>query len=129
LEPRLCCHRRFHTVGRLHLRPERRGFRLEFSVTLDETFPLDDGENAAVTFANDRRAALLLCEEFTRVGIVYTSLADTRPVTTPALLAVLVRNGRLGPDGAAEALDRIAAARSWDGDSYVERARRLLDGG
>jgi hypothetical protein len=60
---------------------------------------------------------------------VYTSLADTRPVTTPALLAVLVRNGRLGPDGAAEALDRIAAARSWDGDAYVERARRLLDGG
>jgi predicted nucleic acid-binding protein len=34
------------------------------SVTLDAEFPLDDGENAAVTLANECDAALLLCDEF-----------------------------------------------------------------
>src|SRR6056297_709352 len=31
------------------------------SVTLDGEFPLDDGENAAVTLANESDTALLLC--------------------------------------------------------------------
>ena len=33
------------------------------SVTLDAEFPLDDGENAAVTLAHDVGAALLLRDE------------------------------------------------------------------
>jgi predicted nucleic acid-binding protein len=98
-------------------------------VTLDEAFPLDDGENAAVTLANDLDAELLLCDEFTRIGLIHASLAAARLVTTPTLLAALVRNDRLTPDEAVAALDRVAAVRSWDGNAYVERARAMLTDG
>jgi predicted nucleic acid-binding protein len=95
-------------------------------VDLDDEFPLDDGENAAVTLANDRDAALLLCDEFTRLGLIHASLADTRLVTTPTLLSVFVRTDRLAPADARALLDEVAAARSWDDNSYVQRARSLL---
>ncbi len=58
-------------------------------------FPLDDGENAAVTLANEDDAAILLCDEFDRLGLVHASLADTRLVTTPTLFSVFVRQDRL----------------------------------
>ena len=61
------------------------------SVALDATFPLDEGESAAVTLANELDAALLLCDEFTQLSLIHASLADTRLVTTPTLLSVLVR--------------------------------------
>lgn len=96
-------------------------------VTLDAEFPLDDGENAAVTLANDDGAALFLCDEFNRIGLIHASLADTRLVTTPALLSVLVRTGELSGDDAATILDGISRARSWDANSYVRRARSLLE--
>ncbi|MFB6295914.1 MAG: hypothetical protein ABEH66_03615 [Halobacteriales archaeon] len=97
------------------------------SVTLDPGFPLDDGENAAVTLANDVDAELLLCDEFTRIGLVHASLSETRLATTPTLLAVLVRRGKLTRTEARRALDVIGTARSWEGNSYVERARDLLE--
>ncbi|WP_254535987.1 hypothetical protein [Halomarina litorea] len=97
------------------------------SVDLDAEFPLDDWENAAVTLANETDAALLLCDEFNRLGLVHASLADTRLVTTPTLLSVFVRTDRLTPDEARTLLDDISAARSWDANSYVQRARSLLD--
>jgi predicted nucleic acid-binding protein len=97
------------------------------SVTLDAEFPLDDGENAAVTLANDREAALLLCDEFTQLGLIHASLANTRLVTTPTILSVLVRTDRLAVADATTILDRISDARSWDGNSYVQRARSVLD--
>ena len=65
---------------------------------LDAEFPLDDGENAAVTLANDLDAALLLCDEFNQLGLIHASLADIRLVTTPTLLSVFVRAGELSPD-------------------------------
>jgi predicted nucleic acid-binding protein len=68
---------------------------------LDADFPLDDGENAAVTLANDMDAAMFLCDEFNRLGLVHASLIDTRLVTTPKLLAVFVRNGNLTETDAA----------------------------
>ena len=68
---------------------------------LDADFPLDDGENAAVTLANDTDAAMFLCDEFNRLGLVHASLIDTRLVTTPKLLAVFVRNGNLTETDAA----------------------------
>lgn len=97
------------------------------SVALDAEFPLDDGENAAVTLANDADADILLCDEFNSLGLIHASLADTRLVTTPTLLSVFVRTGRLSPEAARRLLDDVAAARSWTGNSYVERARSLLD--
>jgi hypothetical protein len=96
------------------------------SVDLDAEFPLDDGENAAVTLANEVDAELLLCDEFTQLGLVHASLADTRLVTTPTLLSVFVRTDRLHPGEARSLLDEISDARSWDANSYVRRARSLL---
>jgi len=97
------------------------------SVELDAEFPLDDGENAAVSLANDVDAALLLCDEFNRIGLVHASLVDTRLVTSPTLLAICVRNGWLSSADAQAALEAISAARSWDGNNYVQRARSLLE--
>ena len=94
---------------------------------LDAEFPLDDGENAAVTLANGLDAALLLCDEFNQLGLIHASLADTRLVTTPTLLSVFVRSGELSPTDARTLLDEISEARSWDANSYVRRARSLLD--
>ncbi|WP_135663870.1 hypothetical protein [Halorhabdus rudnickae] len=97
------------------------------SIDLDATFPLDDGENAAVTLANDRDAALLLCDEFNQLGLIHASLADTRLVTTPTLLSVLVRTGELSSDEARTLLEEISGTRSWEANSYVQRARSLLE--
>lgn len=96
------------------------------SVSLDSEFPLDDGENAAVTLANETDAALLLCDEFNRLGLIHASLADTRLATTPTLLSVLVRQGHLDSDQALELLDSMSEVRSWKNNSYVQRARSLL---
>lgn len=97
------------------------------SVDLDAEFPLDDGENAAVTLANETDAALCLCDEFNSLGLVHASLADTRLVTTPTLLSVFVRMDRLTPADARTLLDDISTARSWNANSYVQRAHSLLD--
>lgn len=97
------------------------------SVDFDAEFPLDDGENAAVTLANEINAALFLCDEFNRLWLIHASLADTRLVTTPTLLSVFVRTGQLTPDEARIRLDDISTARSWDANSYVQRARLLFD--
>ncbi|RBI63876.1 hypothetical protein DMJ13_04995 [halophilic archaeon] len=97
------------------------------SVDLDAEFPLDDGENAAVTLANDINAALFLCDEFNRLGLIHASLADTRLVTTPTLLSVFVRTEQLTSNDALTLLDDISTARSWGANSYVQRARSLLE--
>lgn len=103
-------------------------FRIR-SVSLDSQFPLDEGENAAVTLSNDVDAGLLLCDEFNTLGLVHASLADTRLVTTPTLLSVFVRQDRLGSVRAIAVLEEISETRSWAANSYVERARALLDDG
>jgi len=97
------------------------------SVDLDVEFPLDDGENAAVTLANNLDAALFLCDEFNQLGLIHASLADTRLVTTPTLLSVLVRAEHLSAAEARLLLDAISDARSWGANSYVQRARSLLE--
>lgn len=96
-------------------------------VELDDSFPLDNGENAAVTLANDLDAAQLLCDEFNRLALVHASLADTRIVTTPNFLILLVRNGLLSPSDAEELLSEMSEARSWETNSYVARARSILE--
>lgn len=98
------------------------------SVSLDAEFPLDDGENAAVTLANETNASLFLCDEFNQLGLIHASLADTRLVTTPTLLTVFVRNDLMPSQAALSTLDSIGDVRSWENNSYVERARALLDG-
>jgi len=97
------------------------------SADLDAEFPLDDGENAAVTLANALEAALLLCDEFNQLGLIHASLVDTRLVTTPTLLSVLVRTGQLSAADARVLLDEISDARCWGANSYVQRARSLFE--
>lgn len=96
------------------------------SAELDETFPLDDGENAAVTLANEIDASQLLCDEFNRLALVHASLAQSRLVTTPVLLTALARNDTIPPSAADELLTEMSAARSWSSSSYVERAKATL---
>ena len=96
------------------------------SVVLDDDFPLDAGENAAVSLANEIDASILLCDEFTQIGILHASLADTRLITTPTLLSVLVRTDTLSPDEARTLLTKISEERSWSANSYVQRAQSLL---
>lgn len=106
---------------------DRTGALTTRSVDLDAEFPLDDGENAAVTLANDLDAALFLCDEFNQLGLIHASLADTRLVTTPTLLSVLVRTDQLSAADARMLLDEISDTRSWSDNSYVQRARSLLE--
>lgn len=96
-------------------------------VDLEAEFPLDDGENAAVTLANERNTELFLCDEFNQLGLIHASLADTRLMTTPTLLSVLVRSEQLSASDAQMLLNGISDARSWDANSYVQRARSLLE--
>jgi len=96
-------------------------------IELDAEFPLDDGENAAVSLANELDAALFLCDEFNQLGLIHASLADTRLVTTPTLLSVLTRSERISAADAQSVLDEISSARSWEANSYVQRARFLLE--
>jgi predicted nucleic acid-binding protein len=96
-------------------------------VTLDADVPLDDGENAAVTLANELDAAFLLGDEFIQLGLIHASLADTRLVTTPTLLSVLVRPDQLSAADARLLLDTVSDVRSWNSNSYVQRARSLLE--
>lgn len=93
---------------------------------LDEDFPLDDGENAAVTLCNDLESTQFLCDEFNRLALVHASLVDTRLVTTPTLLTALVRNDRLAPVDAADLLSNMRDARSWEANTYVAQAAATL---
>ena len=99
------------------------------SVDLDTDFPLDDGENAAVSLANELDAALLLCDEFNQLGLIHASLADTRLVTTPTLFSVFVRINQQSVADARTFLDGISDARSWSANSYVQRARSVFEDG
>lgn len=96
------------------------------ATSLDEAFPLDDGEHAAVTLANELDASQLLCDEFNQLALIHASLADTRLVTTPTLLIAFVRNGTLSVAAAEDLLDRIRDARSWGANTYVAQAAMTL---
>lgn len=96
------------------------------SVELDETFPLDDGENAAVTLANETEATQLLCDEFNRLALVHASLTTARLVTTPTLLVLLARREVLDPATAEAILTTVSDARSWSENAYVKRARTTI---
>ena len=67
-------------------------------VNLDDSFPLDDGENAAVTLANELNATQFLCDEFNRLALIHASLVDTDANVTRCPQSKwrhLVNNGRI----------------------------------
>lgn len=94
---------------------------------LDETFPLDDGENAAVSLANKHDADLLLCDEFNQLSLVHASLSETRLVTTPTLLLAYMRRNWLSRANTRTHLDELADVRSWEENAYVKRVRERLE--
>lgn len=96
------------------------------SVELDETFPLDDSENAAVTLANEIEATQFLCDEFNQLALVHASLTSSRLVTTPTLLVVLARREELSGADTEAIITAISEARSWSENAYVNRARTIL---
>jgi predicted nucleic acid-binding protein len=106
---------------------DRRGEFSVRTVELDETFPLDEGENAAVSLANNVDAAQFLCDEFNRLALVHTSLTTSRLITTPILLVVLVRTGAFSPATAETLLEDITDARSRSGNTHAARARVTLN--
>lgn len=95
-------------------------------VDLDEAFPLDDGENAAVRLANDIEATQFYCDEFNQLALIHASLTTARLVTTPTLLVILVRNGVISANDAEALLETISESRSWSGNAYVDRVRETL---
>jgi len=97
------------------------------AVDLDSTFPLDDGENAAVQLANRLEAPFFYCDEYTQLSLIHASLSATRLVTTPRLLKPFVVRGEFSNDTAVALLEDIAAARSWNGNAYVQQARQLFE--
>ncbi|SEH39165.1 hypothetical protein SAMN05192561_101468 [Halopenitus malekzadehii] len=103
----------------------RTTFRVR-TAALDADFPLDDGENAAVSLANDLGATQFLCDEFNRLALIHASLADTRLVTTPTLVTILVRNEFLSSNDAQALVSEMSDARSWDTNTYVAQATRTL---
>lgn len=105
---------------------ERREQFVVRDVELDESFPLDDGENAAVRLANDVEATQCYCDEFNQLALIHASLTTARLVTTPILLVVLVRTGALSVSDAETLLAALTDARSWAGNAYVSRARETL---
>lgn len=93
---------------------------------LNADFPLDDGENAAVSLANELEATQFLCDEFNQLALVHASLVDTRLVTTPTLLLALVPNGHLTPGDAEDLLSTMSEARSWEENTYVGQTKATL---
>jgi predicted ribonuclease YlaK len=89
--------------------------------------PLDLGERAAIELANDEQTQYLLCDEFTNLTLIASALDDTELLTTPALITAFVDAGVLTKADAQTQLSEVAAMRSWDNNSYYQRARRVLD--
>lgn len=59
------------------------------------SFSLDDGENAAVTFAGNLDAVFFLCDKLIQLGLIHMLFGNTRLVTTSALLLMIVRTEQL----------------------------------
>jgi predicted nucleic acid-binding protein len=89
--------------------------------------PLDLGERAAIELANDEQTQYLLCDEFTNLTLIASALDETELLTTPALITAFVDAGVFAKVDAQTQLSEVAAMRSWDNNSYYQRARRVLD--
>jgi predicted nucleic acid-binding protein len=86
-------------------------------------YPLDDGETAAITLANDSKAAVFLCDEYRELSTVHALLSDSRLVTTPKLIEAFTLRGILSEDEAGDILTELVDERSWRGNSYVTQFR------
>lgn len=86
-------------------------------------YPLDDGETAAIALANDRNAAVFLCDEYHELSTVHALLSESRLVTTPKMIEVFTLRGVLSDDDASDILTEMVDERSWRGNPYVTQFR------
>jgi predicted nucleic acid-binding protein len=86
-------------------------------------YPLDDGETAAITLANETTAAVFLCDEYHELSTVHALLSDSRLVTTPKMVEVFTRRDVLSVDDAKDILTEMVDERSWRSNSYVTQFR------
>jgi predicted nucleic acid-binding protein len=86
-------------------------------------YPLDDGETAAIALANERNAAVFLCDEYHELSTVHALLAESRLLTTPKLIEVFTLRGVLSVDDAKGTLSEMVDERSWRGNPYVTQFR------
>lgn len=98
------------------------------SVDLEPSFPLDDGENAAVQLANHLDADFFYCDEYTQLALIHALLSEAQLVTTPRLLKAFVTAGACSQSEAKRLLADIAAVRSWETNAYVQQAAGLFEG-
>ena len=80
-----------HAISSL-IEPKR---SIDTQLFLMPSFPLDDGENAAVTFAGNLDAVFFLCDKLIQLGLIHVLFGNTRLVTTSALLLMIVRTEQL----------------------------------
>lgn len=92
-------------------------------VTDRPEYPLDDGETAAIALANDRNAAVFLCDEYHELSTVHALLSESRLLTAPKMIEVLTIRGVLSVDDAKRILTEMVDERSWRGNPYVEQFR------
>jgi len=116
-----------HGVAAQAVLDRKSDLRVE-SVDLEPSFPLDDGENAAVQLANRLGADFLYCDEYTQLALIHASLSKTQLVTTPRLLKAFVTAGECSQSEAKRLLAAIAAVRSWETNAYVQQATGLFEG-
>lgn len=86
-------------------------------------YPLDDGETAAIALANERNAAVFLCDEYHELSTVHALLSESRLVTTPKMVEVFTLRDVLSVDDANDILTEMVDERSWRSNSYVTQFR------
>ena len=82
-------------------------------------YPLDLGETAAITLANEANAAVFLCDEYGELSTVHALLSEARLMTTPKMIEAFVLRGVLPPAEAQTALSEMVTERSWRHNAYV----------
>ncbi|PSQ31304.1 hypothetical protein BRD16_04060 [Halobacteriales archaeon SW_6_65_46] len=86
-------------------------------------YPLDDGETAAITLANETNAAVFLCDEYRELSTIHAVLSESRLVTTPKLIEAFTRRDVLSAETARDILSEMIEERSWRGNPYVAQFR------
>lgn len=89
--------------------------------------PLDAGETAAIALANERNAAVFLCDEYRELATVHALLSEPRLMTTPKMIETFVRRDVLSPAAARAALSEMVTERSWRNNAYVSQFLKRFD--
>jgi hypothetical protein len=87
-------------------------------------WPLDDGETAAILYANIANADYMFSDEFTSQGEIVARLKNPDWQTTPDLLADFVDNGYMTRTDARTIINLLEQNRSLANNSYVQAVKQ-----